>query len=286
LSAAGPHPAPQGPAVCLPRSAWWDMPAGGNPERPRRILLGWPPEPPPPAGYPALLLLDGNATFATALDAYRALRARNGARPAPALLVGIGHGGEGPYDRAARARDYTPAVPGMAPGSGGADAFLSFIEEALLPALRARFPVDPASLALFGHSFGGLLATHALLARPGLFRRVVAASPSLWWGDGAVADRARAFAAAPPPAAAGTELLVTVGSREEEDDGSPRGAVRAARRMGRRARELAATMQGCLRRVEFAEFAGEDHGSVRPAAIARGLGFALPWPNAGSEHAA
>jgi uncharacterized protein len=35
-----------------------------------------------------------------------------------------------------------------------------------------------------GHSFGGLFAIHALVARPDLFEAYIAVSPSLQWAEG------------------------------------------------------------------------------------------------------
>ncbi|PHK95262.1 hypothetical protein CR162_08815 [Pseudoroseomonas rhizosphaerae] len=261
-----PASSPQhGPPVALPRTTWWDMPAG---PAAHRIFLAWPEAPPPPAGYPVLLLLDANAGFATAVDSYRALTWRDTpGRPAPALILGLGQPGDRVYDPAARQRDYTPAAP-------GSDAFLRFIEAALLPALARRHPIDQGRLALFGHSLGGLFALHALLARPGLFQSLVIASPSLWWNEGAMLAAARRFAARLPPEAARTRLLVTVGGLEESDEG-PRGAIRAARRMIGNARDLAALLRGAGLSAEFAEFAGEDHGSARLHALLRAPRFAI-----------
>ncbi|MFH5925580.1 alpha/beta hydrolase [Roseomonas xinghualingensis] len=270
-----PHP---GSSVTLPRSEWWDMCAGDDPARRHRILLAWPEQPPPPGGFPVLFLTDGNATFATAADALRARSWRGAAEDiAPALIVGLGHPGTAAFDIPSRMRDYTPPVAEAQQGSGGADAFLDFIEAELLPELERRFPVDRARLALFGHSFGGLLALHALFTRPGLFRRLVAASPSLWWAGGATMEAARHFAAAPPPGTGNSALLITVGELEGQDDaGNPRAAIRAARRMAGNARDLATLLAGAWPAVDFVSFPGEKHGSVIPAAIARALPFTLP----------
>ncbi|MDQ1078077.1 alpha/beta hydrolase [Pseudoroseomonas cervicalis] len=274
----GPAPLPL-PPVSLPRSGWWEMRAAGEPAATHRILAAWPEAPPPAAGYPVLLLLDGQAGFATAAEAAASL-AHRPRDAAAGLVIGLGHGGAAPLDPAARLRDYTPAIPGGPEGSGGAAAFLHFLEHALLPELARRWPVDPARLALFGHSLGGLFAVHALLRRPGLFARLIAASPSLWWGEGALLAEAEAFAAAPPPTAAGTALLVTTGGLEAAPDAAsastdPRAALRAGRDMAGRARALVATLRAGGLTAGHVEFAGEDHGSVRSAAIARALRFAF-----------
>ena len=263
--------------VILRRSASWSIRAGGDPAQAHRILLAWPEGEPPPGGFPVLFLADGNANFATTVEAARA-RAWRGASAdvAPAVIVGLGHAGEEPFDPVARSRDYTPAARDAPPGTGGADAFLHFLAEELLPALDRRFPINHGRLALFGHSYGGLLALQALFTRPGLFHYLVAASPSLWFAGEAPMAAARGFAANPPPAARRSGLLVTVGALEEENDGGPHGARRAARRMVTHARALATLLRDGGLAVDYVEFPGENHGSVVPAAIARGLRFALP----------
>ncbi|WP_338665821.1 alpha/beta hydrolase-fold protein [Pararoseomonas sp. SCSIO 73927] len=270
MTGAAPIPGPPfGAPVALPRTASWD--AGAH-----RILLSWPEAPPPPGGYPVLFLADGAATFPTAAEIARLRTGRGAKDVGPGLVVGLGHAGEGPYDRAARARDYTPSFPAAPAGSGGADAFLDLLLGEILPGLERQFPVDRAGLALFGHSFGGLLALYAFLSRPGLFRRVAAASPSLWFAQGAAMEVARRFAAEPPPAAAGSALLLTAGGLEEADDGTPRGPLRVARRMVSRAREVAVSLRDAGVSVDFTEFPGENHGSVLPAALSRAVPFALP----------
>jgi len=273
--------------VTLPRSARWDMRAGGDPDRAHRLLLARPAAPAPPGGYPALFLLDGNAVFGTAVEALAAAGARPEAPAlAPALLVGLGHAGEGAFDRAARMRDYTPAAPDGPPGTGGAEAFLDFLEGEVIPAVAARAPLDRGRLALFGHSVGGLLAVHALLTRPGLFRRTVAASPSLWWGGGATLAAAARLPASPPDASPdGRRVLVTAGGLEGIDLGGPRGPVRAARRIPGNARDLVGHLAAAGVRAEYVEFAGEDHGSVRPAAVGRAVRFAVPTPQEAAERA-
>ncbi|WP_149538318.1 alpha/beta hydrolase [Siccirubricoccus phaeus] len=267
--------------VTLPRSLQWELPAPGDPARPYRIMAAWPEEAPPPGGFPVLYLLDGNAIFATAVEAARVQGRRAAATGvAPALLVGIGYPTESPFDMARRSRDYTPPAATAPEGTGGADAFLDFLLQVVRPAVAARFPVNPDRTALFGHSFGGLFALHALFARPGSFRRTIAASPSIWFAGGAVLESERRFAAAPPPEAAQLGLLITVGGLEEQDAGaSPaRQAVLRERRMAGQARELAARLAALGPRgpqVSFVEFPGENHGSVLPVAVNRALRFAL-----------
>jgi predicted alpha/beta superfamily hydrolase len=250
--------------VTLPRSEVWEMSAGGDAARAYRLQIAWPAVDPPAAGFPVVYLLDGDAVFPLAVGA---LRAREGRGLAPAILVGIGYPGGAPFATQRRRTDYAP------PGSA---AFLDFLLEELVPAVEQCFPADPGARALFGHSLAGLLVLQALLGRPGSFRHLLAASPSIWWGDGAILPQARAFAAAPPPEAARLQLLLTAGELESDDprQSPERRAQLRARRMGGHAREMAALLGDCLP-ARFHEFAGETHGSVLPAAVARALQAAL-----------
>lgn len=63
---------------------------------------------------------------------------------------------------------------------GGADTFLSFIENELMPYINKKYPAS-GSNALYGHSFGGLFVMYALVTRPELFDIYLAADPSFWW---------------------------------------------------------------------------------------------------------
>lgn len=108
----------------------------------------------------------------------------------------------------------TPALTGLGDtiSTGGSGAFLAFLEEELLPALADTHRLDPEDATLTGQSFGGLFVLDALLRRPGLFRRYLAVSPSLWWDDGALLREAeRIVETSPPPSA---HIYMCVGELE------------------------------------------------------------------------
>lgn len=260
------------------------MAAAGDPDRRYRIRAAWPEGEAPPGGFPVLYLLDADATFLTAVEAARMQQRRAEVTGVtPAVIVGLDHAVDPALRRARRSRDYTPPSAGAPEGTGGADRFLDFLEREALPALESQLPADPRRRTLFGHSFGGLLVLHALFARPGLFRRHVAASPSIWWNGGAILESERRFTASPPPEAPSLGLLLTVGEMEGRGVDDPslsaerRERLRQARMAGH-AREMAlrlAALGAAGPAVEFVEFPGENHGSVLPAAISRGLRAAL-----------
>jgi len=101
-----------------------------------------------------------------------------------------------------RARDMTPTKPATAFGDmpwrggvGGADKFLSFIADELLPTIDRNYRTRPYRV-LVGHSLGGLFAVYALINRPEVFKGYVVISPSLWWDDQVLVKAAQPFFAA------------------------------------------------------------------------------------------
>ncbi|CAI8696680.1 alpha/beta hydrolase [Burkholderia pyrrocinia] len=248
--------------VVVPNSRQFDVTIAG---RTRRLFVSLPAERSGSAPHPVLTVLDGNALFPLAAQLVRNLRARpDGARDAEAVVIGIGYPVDGPYDMAARADDYTLAP---LPNSRGvvADRFLDFIEHDVQPWLARQLPVDPERQTLFGHSYGGLLTLYAMLTRAHLFRRYVAASPSIWWGERALLPYADRFAAQIAPLAPPLSVLVTAGSLEE---GAPSPDAERMRRQ--QARKQVSSARDFVARVggrpgldaAFRLVDGEDHGGV------------------------
>ena len=278
--AAGPVPPCAGAgwqAVVLPHAHQRDLDSAITGQR-YRIFVHIPGGTAPPGGRPVLYALDGNVTFpALALMARTAGGRR---RPAP-VVVGIGYARDGDFGPP-RSRDYTPPTAPAGPATeGGADLFLDFIERELKPLIGALVPLDPARQALFGHSYGGLLALHGLFTRPAMFQAWLAASPSIWYGERAVLAGLPGFAQRLAGLEEERSLLLTVGEREQPA-GDParlhgRRQLAARRRQVDAARELGARLaaDGLPARVEFVLLEGEDHGSALYPALARGLAFFL-----------
>jgi predicted alpha/beta superfamily hydrolase len=80
-----------------------------------------------------------------------------------------------------------PAEKGQIPRG---DALLDWIVEELHPQLVAQLPIDdrPEQCLVGGASLGGLLALYAGFKHSHFFGKVMAMSPSLWVGNGAVYD--------------------------------------------------------------------------------------------------
>ncbi|CAM5206576.1 hypothetical protein ARD30_13965 [Bosea thiooxidans] len=235
-----------------------------------RLLISVPDGPAPMRGFPTLLLVDGDALFATAASAARLQALRPEATGVgPAVVIGIGYPSEKPFDAERRQRDLLP-VP------DGADRFLEMIVGELLPAIGRIAPLDPARRTLIGHSYGGLFALHALFTRPDLFEAHVAGSPSIWWQDRAILAQEAAFRRG---GTAGGRLLITVGAQEQRPDRAvgPQRAERIAKaRMRDNAAEMAERLAASPRvACSFAEFPGENHVSVILPMLSRAVAFAL-----------
>ncbi|MGO4284877.1 alpha/beta hydrolase [Bosea sp. TAB14] len=257
--------------------------AGGAPYR---IFLRIPPGTLPASGWPVLYLLDANAVIATAVEALRVQAAYPlGTGIRDAVVVGIGYPTEGAYDSVRRSWDYGPppgqiypphAAGGPDVRTGGAEAFLTFIEEELKPLVATRTRIDAAHQAIFGHSFGGLFVLYALFTRPAAFRDWIAISPAIWWEQHNVLR----FAAAPAEA---VRVFLGVGEYEQAlapfqigapDESERRGRLEEARTVDE-TREMAERLRGYGKPVEFAVFEGETHMSVLPVAINRAIRFAF-----------
>ena len=146
-----------------------------------RIFVEAPDTTAEPGPWPAVLFMDGDDQFKFAVAAYRELRASNAVPPL--LLVGVGYGASYTKPGNKRARDYTGTKLPTEPESGGAAAFVAFLEETLLPELAQRHPVQTAGCGIAGHSLGSLAVLHALFQSKPVFTRFLASAPSLWWDD-------------------------------------------------------------------------------------------------------
>lgn len=215
------------------------------------LTLFLPDQPPPPQGYAAVAILDGDLHGPILAGTAQALSRRTAKTGVgPTVVLGIS-----PADtaRGARERDYTfapPALDGVFQGAtGDGPALLDTLADVILPALVAAAPVDPARLGLFGHSLGALFVLETLAARPDLFRAWMAVSPSLWWHPSAA------------PARGGQGRVFLAVGAEESNPG-------AARDMVAPLRALADALDAPARVLT-----GEDHGSAPVAAMPAALRF-------------
>jgi predicted alpha/beta superfamily hydrolase len=142
--------------------------------------------------YPVLYLADGDGHINEVGAIIDFLASQN--RCTPLIVVGI--------PNTDRTRDLTPTradqknaqgvVVQAQPTSGGGDKFLEFIQTELFPEIEKRYPTQHYRI-FAGHSLGGLLAIHALIAHPDMFDAYIAVSPSLQWDDQHTLHQAQKF---------------------------------------------------------------------------------------------
>jgi predicted alpha/beta superfamily hydrolase len=255
-----------------------------------RIRVAVPLAPPPAEGYPVVYVLDGDDYFEPGVAlASHLIRTSNGSMT-PGIIVGVGYPGN-----SRRSYDYLPASavspdierrpdgrPMIDDAYGGADGFVDFLDKELKPLMQASYRIDPQRQALYGHSYGGLLAVHAMFTRPEMFQTYLLSSPSLGWNGRYVLSEEPGFNAKVKAGTHRIAAVVTVGEYEQalspEQLRAPDAAERAARASRRRSvdsdRDLSARLDALAPdrlRSRFRMFPGEVHGSVALPAFAYGL---------------
>jgi predicted alpha/beta superfamily hydrolase len=131
--------------------------------------------------YPLIVVLDGESNLLPAVAVSRFLSSVN-AMP-ETIVLGVANTN--------RIRDFTPPVysdwrsPYLDAGAGGADEFLQFLTDELIPLVERTYRTAPFRV-LVGHSLGGLVATYVLARRPRLFNGTILLDPSIYWDRGAV----------------------------------------------------------------------------------------------------
>ena len=234
--------------------------------------------------YPVLYAVDANGEFGTVVEAARLLRFDE--LVPDLLIVGIGYPVGRFFDASApRAVDLTPTIDRdwerqeaedfpewPAPeGSGGAPAFLQFLQQELIPSIDAEYRTIPGDRALFGHSFGGLFAIHALLNGEGTFKRFIAGSPSIWWDHEVTFQHEEEFASTNRLLPA--RVFLSIGELEEQDPDIYWGHMVSDLQ---RFVEVLKSRQYEGFEYESHLFENETHTSVIPATISRGLRYIYP----------
>ncbi len=280
--AAGAHY----PPVVLPHTAQFDMRSSLN-GRYYRILVSVPRTPPPPGGWPALYLVDGNAHFPVAVMRH----ADN------MVIVGIGYQTADAIDREARRYDLTPPpspdwkapthLAGPA-GSvyGGQEEFIAFIRDSVKHRIQDEFPVDPGRSALFGMGLGGTFVLHVLATQPDLFPAYIVASPAATWQNAYLLQEADAFAHGGCASGRRMSLFIGLGGlgdapAADRDNGPPDNANAVARAFG----ERMAAGSACTVDVTIKTYEDEAHNTISPSVIDRIARFLrAQWTPSASQH--
>jgi len=81
-----------------------------------------------------------------------------------------------------RDRDFLPVQIKDNQLAGGADKFIAFLKNELIPYIDKKYPTN-GSNSLYGHSYGGLFSMYVLLSHPEIFNTYYSLDPSFWWNN-------------------------------------------------------------------------------------------------------
>ncbi|MFJ7640430.1 alpha/beta hydrolase [Peribacillus sp. NPDC097225] len=243
-----------------------------------QIFTYRPKEAQPAGGFPVIYVLDANSVFGTIVEAMR-LQSKRPEKTGivPAVIVGIGYPIDGAFSTD-RYYDFTlpvdyselPKKPdgGDWPPHGGAANFLNFIEEDLKPEIMSSININRGRQALLGHSLGGLFTLYTLFSNPQAFQTYIAGSPSIHWNKKWFSEEENHFLSRLGRDDRDISLFVGVGEFEKNHkSGMNENALELSNR-------LRTSTKGRLH-VKFTEFEEENHVSVLPPLINKGLRFAL-----------
>jgi len=121
----------------------------------------------------------------------------------PLIIVGM-------YNTKARIREYTPThVPKL--GGGRADRYARFLIEEVKPFVEREYrTLDGAShTGIGGSSLGGLVSLYLGLKHAGIFGRIAALSPSVWWNQLVIPRFVQSMHVEPRP-----RIWLDIGTRE------------------------------------------------------------------------
>jgi uncharacterized protein len=142
--------------------------------------------------YPVLYVTDGDVLFGMANEMSHEGWMRINNEIKDIIVVGIGYGQGIDVLLQKRARDLAPSIDTVWPIGKpytkfitglGADNFLKFIQFELFPVVNKNYRINTDSVAIFGHSFGGLFAAYILFKQPELFKGYIISSPPLIWNN-------------------------------------------------------------------------------------------------------
>jgi predicted alpha/beta superfamily hydrolase len=203
------------------------------------------------------------------------------------ILVGLSYA-TGDSPEFSRRRDYTPSqpadpagmksdMPGRTPQFGEAESYRNFIAEQVFPLVAKLYRADMSRKVFAGHSYGSLLGAHILLTEPSMFRHYILGSPSFWYGRKLMFEREKSYADQHQDLAA--RVYFAVGSFETVKPGSKDARYNESN-------DLVADMHAFEKALKARKYPGlqlqskvlddEDHLSVAPAILTRGLKWALP----------
>jgi predicted alpha/beta superfamily hydrolase len=210
------------------------------------------------------------------------------------ILIGLAYA-KGDTPVYSRDRDYTPTpkgdptavsdMPGRAPLYGEAEGYRRFIAEEVFPFVAGNYRADMHDKIYVGHSYGGLFGIHMLLTEPTMFEHYILGSPSLQYDTFVMLKREQAYASTHNDMPADVFMAIGGFERINPSSKNPRYL---------RTLDMVGNMQLFERTLKSRRYPGlrirstviddEDHLTVFPAIVTRGLVAMLPATGKNRQH--
>jgi predicted alpha/beta superfamily hydrolase len=243
----------------------------------------------PERHYPVLFVTDANYAFPLIRSIARRV-GDHGDGTEDFILVGLSYAvGDTPVY--SRRRDYTPTpdgdatltsdMPGRPVVHGGGEAYARFIKDQVFPLIAQHYRADMHRKIYAGHSYGGLLGADILIHDPTMFEQYILGSPSFQFGKQVEFARLRDAMAKQKDLPA--NVLIVLGGYETIEPGSKDSRYNSNVDMIGNAKRFVAQLDAKHYpnlHIRMATVADEDHLTVFPAIITRGLLWALPGKHA------
>ena len=239
-----------------------------------------------PKAYPVMFVTDANYAFPLLRSINRRV-ADHGENLQEFILVALSYA-KGDDPAFSRDRDYTPtdidrkktrAIDQNGEVYGQAEKYRRYVAEEVFPYVAQHFRADMKRKVFAGHSYGALFGAHVLLTSPAMFNNYILSSASLWFDNGVIFDTERRYAAANVDLPA--KVLLLNGAYETVRPNTKNRRFNKNRDlitdMRRFERQLKSHRYPSLS-VQSEVIADEDHLTVAPAALTRGLLWAFGKP--------
>lgn len=237
--------------------------------------------------YPVLFVTDANYVFPVLRSINRRV-SDNGERMEEFILIALSYA-KGDSPTVSRNRDYTPTdidakktreSDQSGEKYGGGDDYRRYVVEEVFPFVAKHFRADMNRKVFMGHSYGALFGMLALFREPTTFSHYVLSSPSLWFDKYTMLDVERQYAAKHKDLRANDLLLAGAFEALRPDSRNKRYSTRVdmVRDMKKFETQLKARRNPGLA-IHAEVIQDEDHLTVAPAAITRGLMWAFGKPD-------
>ena len=206
------------------------------------------------------------------------------------ILVGLSYS-IGDTPTVSRNRDYTPpkyknkqqiaSDKANQALYGEVERYRQYLANEVFPFIASQYRVDMRRKVFAGHSYGGVLGAHILLTEPTMFSHYILGSPSLFYDHRSLFDKEQEYAKSHKDLPA--KVFMMIGGYERRNPGSKN--PRYNQEVDMVADMLAWQKQLQARRYPNLEVRSkvledEDHLTVAPNIITRGLLWALPGKQA------